>query len=137
MAMNVGGPRGATIAEINVTPMADVMIVLLVIFMVATPILVGAPVRLPDAANPAEQRGERLEVVVRASGEIAAGEIVFSGADALSEWIAARRASGADRIVLVQADRGVAYASVARVLAACRRAGVEEVALAAARRPGL
>jgi biopolymer transport protein ExbD len=138
MAMKVsgGGPRSGAIADINVTPMADVMIVLLIIFMVATPVLVGAPVRLPRAAHPVEEKGERLEVVVRVDGAVAAGGLTFSGADALSEWISARRSVGADSVVLVQADRGVAYGAVARVLSACRRAGVEEIALAAERRAG-
>ena len=53
MAMTVGAGRKGAIAEINVTPMADVMIVLLIIFMVATPIIAGSPVRLPDAAHAA------------------------------------------------------------------------------------
>jgi len=136
MAMSVGGPRPGAIAEINVTPMADVMIVLLIIFMVATPVIVGAPVRLPDATNAAAQPGERIEVVVRATGEVAAGGLAFSGADALAEWLSARRSSGSDSVVLVQADRGVAYGAVARVLSACRRAGVEQIALAAERRAG-
>jgi len=60
----------------------------------------------------------------------------LSGSDALAEWISARRASGAEGVVLVQADRGVAYREVARVLSACRRAGVADVALAAERRAG-
>ena len=135
MAMSVGRPPGGAIAEINVTPMADVMIVLLIIFMVATPVIVGAPVRLPSAAHPVEQKRERLEVVVKAAGEIVAGELTFADADSLAEWVSARRASGADAIVLVQADRGVAFTAVARVLAGCRKAGVDEIALAADRRP--
>jgi biopolymer transport protein ExbD len=133
MAMSVGRPCRGAIAEINVTPMADVMIVLLIIFMVATPVIVGAPVRLPPALNAVDQRQERLEVVVRSSGQLTAGGLAFSGADTLAEWISARRASGADTSVLLQADRGVRYGEVARVLSACRRAGVAEVALAAER----
>ncbi len=101
MAMSVAGPKGAVITDINVTPMADVMIVLLINFMVATPVLVRAPVQLPTAVHPTEQK-ERLEVVVQR--------------------------------VLLQADRGVAYGVVASVLAGCREARVEEVALAAERR---
>ncbi len=136
MATSVGRPRQGAIADINVTPMADVMIVLLIIFMVATPVIVGAPVRLPPAVNAADQRQERLEVVVRASGAVTVAGLELSGSDALAEWISARRASGAEALVLVQADRGVAYREVARVLAACRRAGVADVALAAERRAG-
>ena len=134
MAMSVGRPRAGAIADINVTPMADVMIVLLIIFMVATPVIVGAPVRLPAALHAVDQRRERLEIVVRVSGGVTAAGHDFSGPDTLSEWISARRASGAEAIVLVQADRGVAYGEVDRVLSACRRAGVVDVALAAQRR---
>lgn len=134
MAMSVGRPARGAIADINVTPMADVMIVLLIIFMVATPVIVGAPVRLPPAVNAVDQHRERLEVVVRASGEVSAGGVEFSGADTLVEWISARRSSGVEEAVLLQADRGVSYGRVARVLTACRRAGVAEVALAAERR---
>ena len=67
---------------------------------------------------------------------VAVGGLAFSGADALAEWISARLSAGADSVVLVQADRGVAYGDVARVLSACRRAGVEDVALAAEHRAG-
>jgi biopolymer transport protein TolR len=134
MAMSVGRPRRGAIADINVTPMADVMIVLLIIFMVATPVIVGAPVRLPPAFNASDQRQERLEVVVRASGAVTAGGLELSGSDALAEWISARRASGAEALVLLQADRGVRYGQVAAVLSACRRAGVAEIALATERR---
>ncbi|HKC13765.1 MAG TPA: biopolymer transporter ExbD [Vicinamibacteria bacterium] len=133
MAMSVAGPKGAVITDINVTPMADVMIVLLINFMVATPVLVRAPVQLPTAVHPTEQK-ERLEVVVRATGEITAGGLTFGGPDSLAEWIAARRAGGMPQRVLLQADRGVAYGVVASVLAGCREARVEEVALAAERR---
>ena len=135
MALSVGGGRRGVIADINVTPMADVMIVLLIIFMVATPVIVGAPVRLPNAAHPVEQRRERLEVVVKARGEIVAGGLTFADADSLAEWVSARQASGADSIVLVQADRGVSFAAVAPVLAGCRRAGVDDIALATDQRP--
>lgn len=135
MALSPTGPNRAVIADINVTPMADVMIVLLIIFMVATPVLVSAPVRLPSAVHPSEQKGPRLEVVVRATGEIAAGGLAFTDPASLAEWISARRAGGLAQLVLVQADRGVAYAAVAPVLAACRQAGVEEIALATESRP--
>ncbi len=104
MAMSVGLPRNGAIAEINVTPMADVMIVLLIIFMVATPVIVGAPVRLPGAEHALEHEEDRIEVAVRVTGDVTAGGLAFSGADALAEWISAQRSSGAEPVVLVQAD---------------------------------
>ena len=133
-AMSVRRRRDGAIAEINVTPMADVMIVLLIIFMVATPIIVQAPVRLPGAVYGAEQTGEHLEIVVRSDGEITLGGAAIPGADALVEYLEARHALSAEQTsVLIQADRDSTYSDVARVLAACRRAGVTSVALAASR----
>ena len=65
MSMNVGGKKGGAIAEINVTPMADIMIVLLIIFMVITPMLQkGVDVVLPKAANSKEKKDTQTTVVV-------------------------------------------------------------------------
>ena len=102
MAMSVGGPRKGAIAEINVTPMADVMIVLLIIFMVATPIIASAPVRLPLAASARETGEERIEIVVRSDGSLAIGGEPLA-AQALGELLAAgppvarRQRAGAGR----------------------------------------
>ena len=60
MSMNVGGSKGGSMADINVTPMADIMIVLLIIFMVITPMLQkGVDVRLPTAGNTKEKKDEQ------------------------------------------------------------------------------
>lgn len=133
--MNVGGPRTGAIAEINVTPMADVMIVLLIIFMVATPIIVGAPVKLPDASHPTEHKGDRLEIVLRREGGVEIEGTPLASTELLAEYLGARTAMPESLLVLVQADRDVTYAAVARVLAACRQAGVGQVALATELRP--
>jgi biopolymer transport protein TolR len=136
MAMSVGSGRKGAIAEINVTPMADVMIVLLIIFMVATPILIQAPVQLPNARQAIEQEGETLEIVVRSNGLISAGEDVFPSIESLADFLALKTAVAAPPAVVIQADRAVAYSEVARVLSACRRAGAREVALAALKQVG-
>ena len=136
MAMSVGGQRRGTIAEINVTPMADVMIVLLIIFMVMTPIVVNSQVELPEAARATEHKGERLEVTLQTNGLITAGKDSFGNAEAFGDYLAVRSAGGTGPTVLIQADRGVAYTEVAHLLAACRKAGTVEVALAARRQVG-
>ena len=136
MAISVGAGRKGAIAEINVTPMADVMIVLLIIFMVMTPIVASTPVPLPEAANATAHRGERIEVVLGANGTIRVGTESFGSAEAFSDYLAVRSAGGAGPTILIEADRGVAYTEVARLLAACRRAGTLEVALAARKRVG-
>ena len=65
MSMSVGGKKGASMADINVTPMADIMIVLLIIFMVITPMLQkGVDVKLPSAANTKERKDEPKTIVV-------------------------------------------------------------------------
>lgn len=132
MAMSVGGSRKGVIAEINVTPMADVMIVLLIIFMVMTPLIANSPVPLPRALHSKERLGDALKIVVKASGEMSVGETSFGGTGAFAEYLRERMArSGTPPLVLVQGDREATYATVARVLEACRRAGLEEIALAA------
>lgn len=129
MAINLGGTRKGVIAEINVTPMADVMIVLLIIFMVATPIIAGAPVRLPSAVSALETQEDRTEIVVRGDGSLSLDGTPV-GLQGVGDLLSARSAA-TQRTVLVQADRDASYTDVARVLAACREAGVSEVALAA------
>src|SRR6185295_17010755 len=65
MSMNVGGSKGGVMADINVTPMADIMIVLLIIFMVITPMLQkGVDVKLPVAGNTKEKKDEPKTITV-------------------------------------------------------------------------
>ena len=136
MALSIGRPRGGAIAEINVTPMADVMIVLLIIFMVTAPIIVASPVHLPSAVHPTEHKGETLNVVVHADGAVTIEGSPLAERVSLSDYLAARASATRSLLVLVQADREAAYTDVARVLASCRTSGVSEIALAAELRPG-
>jgi biopolymer transport protein ExbD len=129
MAMRLAS-RSGVVSDINVTPMADIMIVLLIIFMVTIPIVNGPPLPLPEAryARAAEKNAVALVVTPR-------GTQVGGGAPmdlaTLTAYLAARvEASPDDISVLVQADRGADYARVASVLQACHRAGVEEIGLA-------
>jgi biopolymer transport protein TolR len=138
MAMNVGARRGGAIAEINVTPMADVMIVLLIIFMVMTP-LITASVPLPKAANAQPRQKEAgIEIVMTRSGEIRTGGRVIESVSALRADVQEQLAASAEGqgFVMVKADRDLAYSEVERVLDACRQAGAEEVGLAAERKIG-
>ena len=117
MAMSVGRTDGAAIASINVTPMADVIIVLLIIFMVTIPFL-SREVDLPGASHGRDRR-EGSVVTIRANGEVALsgrGRVLPSE---LAVWL--DPAGG----VTVQADERVPYEMVSEVLTACRGAGVE------------
>jgi biopolymer transport protein TolR len=131
VALSVGRPRGGAIAEINVTPMADVMIVLLIIFMVAAPILVQPPVRLPTAKHPSEHKGDTLKLALRADGGVLVEGAPLADSVSLPDYLAARASATRSLLVLIQADRDASYTDLARVLAACRTSGVSEIALAA------
>ncbi|HJS56920.1 MAG TPA: biopolymer transporter ExbD [Vicinamibacteria bacterium] len=130
MAIGPGG-RSRTFAEINVTPLADVMIVLLVIAMVTVPALARGPVRtLPTSDAPRERRGP-IEVSIAADGS------VFLGAEALSvagELLPRLRAllseHGEGAMVVVKAEQRLRFAILEDVLRLCREAGAEELILA-------
>ena len=118
-------------AEINVTPFVDVMLVLLIIFMVAAPLLtVGVPVELPKTAAgalPAEQE-EPLTVTVTAEGavQIQTTDVARDQLVARLRGIAAERAS--DRVFL-RADGKVPYASVMEVMGALNAGGFSNIGL--------
>jgi biopolymer transport protein TolR len=135
MALSVGRPRGGAISEINVTPMADVMIVLLIIFMVTAPIVAGPPVPLPTAVHPSEHRGETLNVVVHADGAVTIEGSPLGDSVAVADYLAARASATQSLLILIQADRDVAYRDLEPVLTACRASGASEIALAADLRP--
>jgi len=131
MAMSSSGGKGGAIAEINVTPMADVMIVLLIIFMVTVPLLTKDVVTLPDAANGKKGESEKtLVIVLDAQGALTVDKKPMGPyAPALAQVQDLTEEAG--RPVWIKADRTVPYAWVSEVLDACRRGGAEEVHLAA------
>jgi biopolymer transport protein ExbD len=120
----------AVAAEINVTPMIDVMLVLLIIFMVVTPAMVQA--RLPLARNSEYQRDKHPTLIVDARGAFSvdwAGKTERVAPERLQarlEQVYARRPD--DHVVYLKADRDVAYSRVLTALDAARAAGVRRVA---------
>ena len=124
------GGRSAAMSEINITPMVDVMLVLLIIFMVAAPMLtVGVPVKLPEtaaAALPTEQE-EPLTVTVTADGRLAIQTTEVTDVDMIAKLtaIAAERTS---RKIYLRADGAVAYERVAQVMGALNAGGFNEIA---------
>jgi biopolymer transport protein TolR len=131
-----GGRRGrrrraAPMADINVTPFIDVMLVLLIIFMVAAPMLtVGVPIELPEtAANalPAEQE-EPLAITMTAEGALLIQTTEVASAELIPrlQAIAAERTS--DKIFL-RADGSIPYARVAEVMGALNAGGFNNIGL--------
>ena len=133
-----GGRRGrrrrgqsAAMSEINVTPFVDVMLVLLIIFMVAAPMLtVGVPVKLPETAAtalPTEQE-EPLTITIMADGRIAIQTTETPEAELIPKLtaIAAERTSNK---VFLRADGSVPYERVAQVMGALNAGGFRDIGL--------
>jgi biopolymer transport protein TolR len=125
--------RRAPMAEINVTPLVDVMLVLLIIFMVTAPLLVaGVQVDLPESkATPLDQEAEPVAISLDRAGAIFLGDVPVAEADLaarLQAIAAGSREPNGPRIYL-RADRGLDYGRVMRVMGELNRAGLRRVAL--------
>ena len=125
--------RRSPMAEINVTPMVDVMLVLLIIFMVTAPLLVaGVPVDLPDSkAKALDQEVRPVQIAIDASGAIFVDDAAVSDAalpEVLAQIASASGEEGGPRIFL-RADRGLDYGRVMRVMGELNAAGLRRVAL--------
>lgn len=117
-------------AEINVTPLVDVMLVLLIIFMVTAPMLTqGVDVNLPQAnAKAMRSDEERLVITVDANSRIFIGKqpVAFNRMSSALQAIVERRK---DRQVYFRADRAVPYGFVVKVIAEVRNAGIEKLGM--------
>ncbi len=123
-----GSHKHAPMSEINVTPMVDVMLVLLIIFMVSAPLLTaGLPVDLPQAKGQQTQsKDEPLTVSVTAKGEIAIGETKVP-LDELAPKLKAISKNGTDQLLVVKADKAVPHGTVMRVLSRLNDGGFKRL----------
>ena len=121
---------GGSIAQINVTPLVDVMLVLLVIFMVTAPIIQqGVAVDLPKTrAAPLNAQEEPLVVGVAQNGTIYLNDVPIAVGDLRTKLVAIAQAKP-DHQVLLRADRNVPYGDVVRVIAAVKEAGVSRLGM--------
>jgi biopolymer transport protein ExbD len=131
--MNVGDAAGGVKADINVTPLVDIMLVLLIIMMLVAPLLQkGVDVRLPTAANTTDKPETQGQTVVA----IAADKRLFVNSVQVRESELTQRVqeilesqSQADRIVLIKADTDAPYGSVMEAMDMLRTAGIEDMGL--------
>ena len=124
--------RRAVMSEINVTPMVDVMLVLLIIFMVSAPLLtVGVPIDLPRTqAKSLDQDREPLTVSVNGKGEVYLQNAEIKVDDLVAKLQAITQArGGVDERIYVRGDRTVDYGTVMRVMGRLSAAGFHRVAL--------
>jgi biopolymer transport protein TolR len=142
MAMNMAGSAGGggrrgrrranVMAEINVTPMVDVMLVLLIIFMVSAPLLtVGVPLDLPQTqAKSLEQDKTPLQLSVDIKGKIFINDTEVSMTDLVPKLKAITDARGGmDERIFMRADKKADYGTVARVMGQLSGAGFKRLAL--------
>ena len=131
MSMDVGGAKGSMNADINVTPLVDVMLVLLIIMMVIAPMLQkGVNVKLPSAANTVEKQDTNGQAVVA----IGADKKVYVNTQPVKMAELGTRVGDVlenqkDKVVLIKADEAVDYAVVMDTMDKLREAGIEDMGL--------
>ena len=136
MSMNVGGPAGAVKSDINVTPLVDVMLVLLIIMMLVAPMLQkGVDVKLPAAINGADKPETQEQTVIA----ITADKRMFLNAvlvreDELRQKVQEVLESKTEKIVLVKGDEDVPYSTIMAAMDRLREAQIENIGLVTERK---
>lgn len=126
-----GGHRARTpMAEINVTPLVDVMLVLLIIFMVTAPLLTaGVPIELPDSrANALDKQQDEVTISIDREGYIYIGDQAVP-VGGLPDALAALPAAGEKPQVTLRADKALDYGRVMAVMGELNRAGFNSISL--------
>jgi biopolymer transport protein ExbD len=137
MAMSVGeatDDTGGVMSEINTTPLVDVMLVLLIIFLITVPVITKSiKLELPKAANiPTETKPENIIIAIDANGRVFWNELSVPNNDALLERIKAVTMRARDEgkpqpEFHLRADRNVRYEFVGRTIVLAQRAGVAKI----------
>jgi len=131
MAMDLGGAKGGVKSDINVTPLCDVMLVLLIIMMIVAPLLQqGVSVQLPKASNTVDKPETQGQTVVA----IAKDKSMYVNAKPVQEAEMAQRINellenSKEKIVLIKADTEVEYGAVMAAMDQLRQAGIEDIGL--------
>src|SRR3989304_5689085 len=136
MSMDVGGAKGGLKADINVTPLADVMLVLLIIMMLIAPMLQkGVDVRLPEAANTVDKPDTQEQTVIA----ITADKRYYVNGVPVSETELVSRVQSAlegtrERIVVIKGDTDAPYSAIMQAMDDLRTVGIEDIGLITERR---
>ncbi len=138
MGMQVGEKKGALNSEINITPLADVMLVLLIIVMLIAPLLQkGVDVTLPEASytNEKPENDAQTVLAVTADGRFYVDSVQVPEQELLTQVQAALERKF-EQIVLIKADQDAQYSNIMSVLDRLQRAGIEEIGLITERKVG-
>jgi biopolymer transport protein TolR len=130
MAMSLGGGGGVK-SDINVTPLVDVMLVLLIIIMIVAPLLQqGAPLTLPTAINSSEkpETQEQTVVAVTADGRLWINAVQVPDAD-FQRRIQDALEDKTQKVVIIKADEDAEYGAVMKAMDQLRASGIEDMGL--------
>ena len=131
MAMDLGGAKGGVKSDINVTPLCDVMLVLLIIMMIVAPLLQqGVSVQLPQANNTVDKPETQGQTVIA----IAKDKAMYLNAKPIREAELATKINELlenqkEKVVLIKADQEVEYGAVMAAMDQLRQAGIEDIGL--------
>jgi biopolymer transport protein ExbD len=132
MAMDVGGARGGVKSDINVTPLVDVMLVLLIIMMLIAPMLQqGAPVNKPEAANGVDKPDtqDQTVVAVDSRGHFYVNAIPVADPTDLVPRVQRALEDKKEKVVYLKGDKDAKYSAIMDAMDAFRKAQIENIAL--------
>ena len=138
MSMDLGGAKGGVKSDINVTPLVDVMLVLLIIMMLIAPMLQqGVTLKLPTASNTVDKPEVQGQTIIA----IAKDKSLYLNAKQIQEGTLATKITellenSKDKIVLIKADEEVEYAAVMAAMDELRQAGIEDIGLITEKKKG-
>lgn len=130
MGMSLNGSRKKLVSDINVTPLVDVMLVLLIIFMITAPMMTeGVNVDLPETtAKSLRQEENPVVVTIDAEGEISINNISLARS-LMTQELQKSYAGNPDQTILLRADKNVAYGHVVTVMADIKEAGFDKIGM--------
>jgi biopolymer transport protein TolR len=138
MAMDVGGAKGGVKSDINVTPLVDVMLVLLIIMMLIAPLLnKQVNVTMPEAANTADKpdTSDQTVVFIDAQSKLYIGSTEFRESD-LVDQLKRTLEDKSDKIVYLKGDKDAPYGAIMKMMDALRGAQIESVGLITEKKGG-
>ncbi len=131
MSMDLGGAKGGVKSDINVTPLVDVMLVLLIIMMLIAPMLQqGVALKLPTATNTVDKpevQGQTIIAIAKDKGLFLNSKQIQDGQ--LATKVTELLENTKDKVVLIKADEEVEYSAVMAAMDQLRQAGIEDIGL--------
>jgi biopolymer transport protein ExbD len=132
MGMSVGSDNSEedhVMSEINTTPLVDIMLVLLIIFLITSPVVLKLQqVNLPNEKNQlVVPKPDNINIIVNKDGEFYFNQLKLEDADALFEFLKKESVKMPQPVVFVRGDKDVRYEAVGRVIFQAQRAGIQKV----------